>query len=256
MRGLTGKRIVIASGATGIGAATAKRLAEEGARLVVGDINQDGLDKTVGEINAAGGDASAIPFDLADEGSVNALIEGAAERLGGIDGLANVGAEMTRCIAESGKDLMSGDAAHWARTLQVNLTGHALTVMAAIPHMISSGGGAIVSITSAAAHLGLPDVAAYASSKVGLHALIRHVAQAWSKENIRCNGIAPGWIMTEVAEQNLKDEALRAVIENIPLARLGRPADIAAAVAFLLSDEGSWVTGQVWAINGGTAFRD
>jgi NAD(P)-dependent dehydrogenase (short-subunit alcohol dehydrogenase family) len=256
MRGLTGKRIVVASGATGIGAATAQRLAEEGAHVIVGDINESGLKETVGRIRAAGGTAEGLRFDLADAHSIELLVETAAERLGGLDGLANIGAEMEVARKEMGTDLLAMDIADWERSFRVNLIGHALTIRAAIPHLIKAGGGSIVGVSSAAAHSGFADAPAYATSKAGLNALARHVARRWGKDNIRCNYIAPGWILSEAALRFLSKEAHDAAVAGLPLTRLGEPADTAALLAFLLSDDGSWITGQVIAINGGAAFRE
>lgn len=256
MRGLAGKRIVVASGATGIGAATAERLAEEGARVVVGDINETGLDATVARIRAAGGVAEAVRFDLADPASIGALIQACVDRFGGLDGLANIGADIEIARKELGQDLLSMDVGVWERTLQVNLIGHALTIRAAIPHLIEAGGGAIVGVSSAAAHGGFADAPAYAVSKAALNALARHVARRWGKDNIRCNYIAPGWILSESALRYLDREKHDAAVAALPLTRLGQPADTGALLAFLLSADAEWITGQVVAINGGAAFRD
>jgi NAD(P)-dependent dehydrogenase (short-subunit alcohol dehydrogenase family) len=256
MRGLAGKRIVVASGATGIGAATAQRLAEEGAQLVVGDINEGELQATVSRIRAAGGTAEAVRFDLADPPSIEALIQACVERFGGLDGLAIVGADIGMIIKEMGQDLLTMDLAVWDRTLQVNLIGHALAIRAALPHLIKAGGGAIVGVSSGAAYGGFAEMPAYAVSKAALNALARHVAQRWGKDNIRCNYIAPGWILSESARRSLDQGKHDAILSALPLPRLGEPADTAALLAFLLSDDAEWITGQILSINGGAAFRE
>jgi NAD(P)-dependent dehydrogenase (short-subunit alcohol dehydrogenase family) len=256
MRGLKGKRIVVASGATGIGAGLAQRLAEEGARVVIGDINESGLEATVTGICKAGGDAQGVWFDLADAPSIEALIGTTVERLGGLDGVANIGADIETNRTELGQDLLGMNLAAWERTFRVNVIGHALTIRAALPHLIEAGGGAIVGVSSAAAHAGFADAPAYGCSKAALNALARHVAKRWGKNNIRCNYIAPGWILSEAALRYLDQEMHDAAVAALPLTRLGQPADTAALLAFLLSDDGSWITGQVIAINGGAAFRD
>jgi NAD(P)-dependent dehydrogenase (short-subunit alcohol dehydrogenase family) len=155
-----------------------------------------------------------------------------------------------------GVDLLGMEIGVWERTLRVNLIGHALTIKAALPHLIRAGGGAIVGVSSAAAHAGFPDAPAYACSKAALNALARHVAKRWGKDNIRCNYIAPGWILSEAARRYLDRDKHDAAVAALPLTRLGEPADTAALLAFLLSDDGSWITGQVVAIIGGAAFRD
>jgi NAD(P)-dependent dehydrogenase (short-subunit alcohol dehydrogenase family) len=256
MRGLTGKRIVVASGATGIGAATAQRLAEEGAKLIVGDINESELKATVSRIRAAGGTAEGVRFDLADPPSIDTLVETCVERYGGLDGLANIGADIEAARKELGQDLLTMDVAFWERTLQVNLIGHALTIRAAIPHLIKAGGGAIVGVSSAAAYGGFADAPAYGVSKAAVNALARHVARRWGKDNIRCNYIAPGWILSEAALRVLDKEKHDAAVAALPLTRLGQPADTGALLAFLLSDDAEWITGQVLSINGGAAFRE
>jgi NAD(P)-dependent dehydrogenase (short-subunit alcohol dehydrogenase family) len=256
MRGLSGKRIIVASGATGIGAATAQRLAHEGARVLVGDINERGLESTVSRIRASGGEVEGLRFDLADASSITALVQACVERFGGLDGVANIGADLEVARGELGQDLLGMDVGAWERTLRVNLIGHALTIRAALPYLIRAGGGAIVGVSSAAAHGGFPDAPAYACSKAALNALARHVAQRWGKDNIRCNYIAPGWILSESAREYLDREKHDAAVAGLPLTRLGEPADTAALLSFLLSEDASWITGQVIAINGGAAFRD
>lgn len=256
MRGLAGKRIVVASGATGIGAATAERLAAEGARILVGDINDSALAETVKRIRAAGGTAHAAHYDLADAASVAALIESCIARYDGIDGLANIGADVGTSTLKNDFDVGSMQAAVWERTFRVNLIGHALLMKAALPHFIAHGGGAIVSVTSAAAYQGDGTIPAYAASKAGLHALIRHVARRWGKQNVRCNGVAPGLVLTGPARAAFTPEELEKNLELLPLPRHGEPQDLAAAITFLLSEDAAWITGQVISVNGGFAFRD
>jgi NAD(P)-dependent dehydrogenase (short-subunit alcohol dehydrogenase family) len=256
MQGLDGKRIVVASGATGIGAATAKRLAAEGARLIIGDINEAGVRMTVDHIRDRGGTAEAVRFDLADEASIAAMMALCVARFGGLDGLTVVGANIDAARKEAGGDLLAMDPHNWQRSFEVNVTGHGLAMRAAIPHMIRSGGGAIANVTSYAAIAGYPGQPAYSSSKAAQHALIRHVARRWGKQNIRCNGIAPGWVLTDAVKEFVEQKILDAEIAAIPLTRLGTPEDMAALLAFLLSEESSWITGQIININGGAAFRD
>jgi NAD(P)-dependent dehydrogenase (short-subunit alcohol dehydrogenase family) len=256
MRGLMGKRILVASGATGIGAATAERLAAEGARLLVGDINDVGLAETVERIQRAGGTAHSAHYDLADADSIVRLIDACVARYGGIDGLANIGADVGTATLRNDFDVGSMEVAIWERTLRVNLIGHALLIKAALPHFVAQAGGAIVSVSSASAYQGAETIPAYAASKAGLHALIRHVAQRWGKNNVRCNGVAPGLVLTAPARAAFTPEELEKDLEQLPLPRHGEPADLAAAITFLLSEDAAWITGQVISVNGGFAFRD
>jgi NAD(P)-dependent dehydrogenase (short-subunit alcohol dehydrogenase family) len=256
MRGLQGKRIVVASGATGIGAATAERLASEGAQLIVGDINDAGLAKNIGRIVQSGGAAHGVHYDLAVEDSITGLIASCVERYGGIDGLANIGADVGTSTMQNDADVSTMQVAIWERTLRVNLIGHALLIRAALPHFIAQGGGAIVSVSSATAYSGDTKYAAYSASKAGLHALVRHVARTWGKKNVRCNGVAPGLVLTEPARAEFGAAQLEEWLNHLPLTRHGEPADLAAAITFLLSDDAAWITGQVLAVNGGMMFRD
>ncbi|TYB71095.1 SDR family oxidoreductase [Nonomuraea sp. PA05] len=256
MRGLNGKRIVVAGGATGIGAATAERLAEEGCRVLIGDLNLAGAEATAGRITAAGGTAVAAAFDLADEESVKALFERAAAELGGVDGLFNVGADLSPDTIGRDADLSGMDVAVWRRTLEVDLIGYAHTCRTVIPYLLESGGGAIVNTSSSAAFVGEPLRPAYAAAKAGVNALTRHVASRWGKEGIRCNGVSPGLVLSETGLATMSEEFKAAVLGAIRTPRLGKPSDLAAAAAFLLSDDAAWVNGQTWSIDGGGSLHD
>ncbi|MGX9885507.1 SDR family NAD(P)-dependent oxidoreductase [Streptomyces sp. NPDC002276] len=255
MRGIRGKRIVIAGGATGIGAATAERLAEEGASVVVGDIDLTAAEATTKGITEAGGTAIAIEFDLGDETSIQALAYRAAVEFGGIDGLLNVGADLSAETMDRDTDLLDMDPAVWRRTHEVNLLGSALTCRAVLPHLLGQGGGVIVNTSSGAAWVGEPTRPAYAASKAGINALTRHIASRWGKDGIRCNVLAPGMVLSEQFLRALDQEQLDHALEIGRSPRLGEPADLAGAAAFLFSDDAAWINGQSWSIDGGASLR-
>ena len=152
--------------------------------------------------------------------------------------------------------MLGNDVGIWDRTLRVNLTGYALIIKAALPHLLAQGTGSIVCTSSGASVVGEDSRPAYAASKAGVNALCRHVATRWGKQGIRCNAIAPGFVVTENIQQNMPPEMLQKILKFKRSPRLGEAADIAAAVAFLLSDDGEWVNGQVWHVNGGVNFAN
>ena len=252
MRGLKDKRFIIAGGATGMGAALALRLAAEGAHVLVGDINRAGLEA----LAASNGAIRTEPFDLRDNASIERLVDRAAVDFGGIDGVAITGADLSQETMGADRPVTDFSPEVWEHVLRVNTIGHALVMKAAIPHLKAAGGGSIVSVSSGAAHEGGDWIPAYGASKAALHALIRHVARLAGRHWIRCNGIAPGLVETAGAMGNVSDELRASILASQPLQRLGAAEDMASAMAFLLSDESRWITGQVIAINGGSAFRD
>jgi NAD(P)-dependent dehydrogenase (short-subunit alcohol dehydrogenase family) len=262
MRGLNGKVIVVAGGASGIGAATARRLADEGAKVVIGDLNAEGAEKTAAAITGDGGTALARRYDAADEDSVRALVEFAVSEFGGLDGLHNNAADLSPDIITKDADVVTTPLEVWNRTLTVNLTGYLLGIRYAVPHLLERGGGAIVNTSSGAAFCGEPVRVSYGVSKAGIGALTRHVAAAYGKQGIRCNAVAPGYVplesMKKLTEETFgvdADVIMNQVLGTIQAPRLGEPEDIAGMVAFLLSDDGQWVTGQVYGVDGGWLLR-
>lgn len=256
MADFAGRRIVIAAGGSGIGAATATRLAAAGASVIVGDINEAGARDVAQRIVDAGGVARPFTFDLADEQSTNALIQAAVDAYGGLDGLANIGADLSHATMEGDKDVLEMSWPIWERTMRVNVVGHAFTCREAIKQFLKQGtGGAIVNVSSEAASCGEDTRPAYAASKAGVNALMRQIALRWGKEGIRCNCVAPGITMSATAEEQMPPEFKQQWLDLTTMKRFGRPEDLAATIAFLLSDDASWISGQVWHVNGGSHFH-
>lgn len=251
MRGLKDKSIVVAGGATGIGAATAQRLGEEGARVLVGDINLKGAQATAERVRQAGGRAVAALFDLADDDSCRELLSRAVAEFGALDGLFNVAAELRPEIVGQDTNLVDVPVEIWKRTLDVNLTGYFYLCRHAIPVMREGRGGSIVNTLSGLAFYGDRTKAAYQVSKLGIQAMIRHIALVWGRDGIRCNGVAPGLVLTETALNGLSDEERTEIRSKQTAARNGKGEDLAAAAAFLLSDDAEWINGQVHMVNGG-----
>jgi NAD(P)-dependent dehydrogenase (short-subunit alcohol dehydrogenase family) len=243
----TGKVAVCAGSATGMGAETAARLAAEGATVVIGDVNLEAAEALAERIRAAGGEAAAQRFDLADEASVNELIQGAARRLGGLDIMHVNGADLA--VIRRDRDALNTDLAVFDRSIEVNLRGHLLCTRAAIPLMLARGRGSIVYTSSNAAKTAAPIQVGYYVSKAGLNGLMRHVATRWGPEGIRANAICPGFVPTETVVANMGPAMMAEVTKRA--ASLGKVEDIAALVAFLLSDEAEWINGQAISIDGG-----
>lgn len=249
------KAIIVIGAGSGIGAATVRRLASEGARVCVADINDSGAQSVAEDVVRAGGDAFPVRIDLADVKSVESAVETAVERLGGLDA-AHINAADTRVILED-SNALKVDLAVFDRTIAINLRGHLLCTRAVLPHLLARGGGAIVYTTSGSGDAGEPVRPSYAAAKSGLNALMRHVASRWGREGITANCVAPGYTITPEMQASgvVPQKKLDQILAATPSVRLGRPEDIAALVALLVSDDGRWINGQVLHINGGALMR-
>ena len=255
MRGLDGKTFIVAGGATGIGAGTAERLASEGAFVTVGDINITGAKATVERITTAGGRAIAVEFDLAHEQSIQYLVDCTIDAFGPIHGLHNVGADLSDNNLGRDTTVLDTDLDVWHRTLDINLLGYVRTTRAVLPHLLKQGAGSIVN-TSSGGSLGTdPMHIAYNATKAAVNQLTRHVANNWGAKGIRCNAVMPGLVMGETQERQNDQQLQQMFLIAAKTTRLGRPADLAAVIAFLLSDDAEWINGQVWYIGGASHMR-
>jgi 3-oxoacyl-[acyl-carrier protein] reductase len=238
-------RVALVTGASqGIGHACALHLARQGASVAVAARNQQKLDELVGTINAANGKAAAFAVDVADEDQVKAAVKSAIAQFGKIDILVN-NAGITR-----DQLVMRMKRADWDAVLNTNLTSAFLCIQAVIPSMLKQRWGRIINITSIFGQMGQAGQANYAASKAGLIGLTMAIAREVASRNITSNAIAPGFIETSMTAA-LSDEFKQAAVKQIPLGRVGVPEDIASAVAFLASDEASYITGHVLNVNGG-----
>jgi NAD(P)-dependent dehydrogenase (short-subunit alcohol dehydrogenase family) len=245
---MRGRRALVTGAASGIGRATAARLVAEGARVALLDVDEDGLEAAATEL----GDASlALRADVAAEDEVATAVERAAAGWGGLDVVvANAAVQLTGRGDDRADRL---DAAAWRRTLDVNLTGAFHTVKHGVRALLGSGGGAVVCTASAAGAYGIArGLHAYSASKAGLAGLVRVAAADYADAGVRVNGVLPGVTETPMNHWWMDDEAARAQIAAaIPLGRPARAEEIAAVIAFLVSDDASYVTGALWTVDGG-----
>lgn len=253
MQRLQDQVVIIFGAATGIGAATAQRLAEEGASLCLADINLARAEALTEEITGQGRQAFATQVDIADEEAIKATVAATIARYGKLTGAHINAADMQTLRRDS--NILEIDMADFDRTIAVNLRGHALCTRAVLPHLIQNPQSSIVYTSSGAWNAGEPVRPAYAITKAGLNALMRHVAAGWGKQGLTANCIAPGVTPTESATANTGLEFEQASLDFTPHTRLGLPEDHASAVAFLMSADGRWINGQVIGINGGAAFQ-
>ena len=241
---LSGRVAFVTGASQGIGRACALRLATAGAALAVAARNQDKLNELVSEITAAGGKAVAFALDVIDEEQVKSAIKGAVAHFGKVDILVN-NAGITR-----DQLVMRMKRADWDAVLQTNLTAAYLCTQQVTSSMLKQRWGRIINVTSVFGQMGQAGQANYSASKAGLIGLTMAVARELGSRNITCNAVAPGFIETAMTEA-LGEEFKQTAAKQIPLGRVGLPADVANAVAFLASDEASYITGHVLSVNGG-----
>jgi 3-oxoacyl-[acyl-carrier protein] reductase len=241
---LSGRVAFVTGASQGIGRACALKLARGGAAVAVAARSQDKLNDLVNEITAAGGKALACTLDVTDEEQVKASIKGAIAQFGKIDILIN-NAGITR-----DQLIMRMKRADWDAVLQTNLTSAYLCIQQVSSSMLKQRWGRIVNIASIFGQMGQAGQANYSASKAGLIGLTMAIARELGSRNITCNAVAPGFIETAMTE-GLGDEFKQNAARQIPLGRVGSVGDVANAVAFLASDEASYITGHVLNVNGG-----
>lgn len=243
-----GKVALVTGAGSGIGRASALAFAARGAKVVVSDIAAAEGEETVRLVQAAGGEAAFVKADVSRAPDVQALIAAAVKTYGRLDyahnnaGLEGFAAPTADCTEEN-----------WGRVIAVNLTGAWLCLKHEIPQMLAQGGGAIVNTASAAGLVGLKRFPAYAASKHGIVGLTKTAALEYAKAGIRINAVCPGFIQTAMVARQAggRPEVAAQLAAAAPMARLGTPEEVAAAVVWLCSDEAAFVTGHALTVDGG-----
>jgi len=247
---LAGKTAIVVGAGRGIGRSCAQRLAEEGAGVVVADIDAANASIVANAIVERGGRAIGAGVDVSSEDSIVALVQTCLDEYGRIDVLHNNAADTRPEILGRDVDVLNMTTDLWDRTMAVNVRGPMLTSKHVLPHMITGGGGSIINTTSASGLTGDLVRAAYAASKAALNSLTWSIATMHGKQGVRCNAIAPGLILSE-RHQRDDPEATSLALSHHLTQRVGVPQDIAAAVAFLASDDAAFITGHILNVDGG-----
>lgn len=250
MNRLEGRVAMITGAASGIGKATAERLADEGAAVLVTDIQTEAGEATVAEINNAGGRAAFLKHDVAEESDWEAACQKAVEEFGGLDILVNnAGMGDIKPIEETTLE-------EWERTIAIDQTGVFLGMRIAAPHLKRSEHASVINISSIfGASGGFGVSPAYHAAKGAVRTLTKNVALHWATEGIRVNSIHPGFIVTPILEPSRDTPIWEGMTALTPMGRLGQPEDIAAGVAYLASDDAVFVTGVELYIDGGFMAR-
>jgi NAD(P)-dependent dehydrogenase (short-subunit alcohol dehydrogenase family) len=247
---LQGKLAVITGAATGIGRATAQLFAQEGAKVVIGDVNEDDAQTTVDAINGENGSAWFVPADVSSAEDTEALMRNAAELMGGIDVIFNnAGAQRSGPVTDF-------EEAEWDLLMNVNPKSCFLGAKYGVPYLRERGGGSIVNMSSIAGLKGGPGMTAYSASKGAVVAFTKALAAELAPDNIRVNCVCPGWIDTPFNQPAIefmggREEQEEMVQQTVPLQRQGIPEEIAPGILYLASDASSYMTGKELVIDGG-----
>lgn len=234
--------VLVTGAARGIGLAIARKIAERGARVLLSDLDEDGLDTAVADLRRDGHTARGIAADVGAEASVHRLVDEALHAHGRLDGLVN-----NAGIGGLGKDTVELSLDEWNEMIRIDLTSVFLTCKRAVPAMIRQGGGRIVNIASINAMMGQSGSSHYSAAKAGVIAFSKSLAREVAHHRINVNVVAPGLVDTAMSRRRGIDHQRHL----IPWPRIGTPEDVAGSVAFLLSDEAEFMTGQVLQPNGG-----
>jgi 3-oxoacyl-[acyl-carrier protein] reductase len=254
---LRDKVAVVTGSASGFGRTTAARFAEEGAKVLVVDLDADGAAETVALVKGAGSDGELVVTDVSTRDGAEHAVATAEERWGGVDILVN----NAGIVQGTWRDTWDCDELTWDRVIEVNLRSVYVCTRAAIPRMVPRGGGSIVSVASIAASVCVGG-AAYAASKAGILGYTRHISHELASRNVRANCVSPGFMRTPMTTGERaglgpeeQEKQLDGFAQRVPMKRVGSQLDIAEAILYLASDDSAYVTGQEIVVDGGYVVR-
>ena len=249
---LQGKVAVITGSGQGLGRAYALRFAQEGAHIVVADIQEDNAYSVVQEVHHLGGEAVAVEVDVSDAGRVDSMIDQTVEQFGQVDVLINNASIFSTIKMKPFEEITLEE---WNQLMAVNLTGSFLCCQAVSPHMRERKQGRIINISSGVVLMGRPWYAHYVASKSGIIGLTRALAKELGGDNITINAITPGPTETEVPRETVSPEQAKAMVEAQAIHRRETPEDLVGVAVFLASDDSGFITGQVINVDGGLNFN-
>lgn len=242
---VAGKTTIITGGAQGIGLAISQRFARDGAQVAIWDIDEAAAQRAADELVTAGGKAIACRVDIADRAQVDAAVAAVREAFGPISILVN-NAGISNIVP-----FLDMTEEHWDRMITINLKGVFHCTQAALPDMLAAGWGRVVNVSSSSTQSGAPYMSHYVASKGGVIGMTKSLALEFADKGITFNNVPPGFIDTPLLRATLNETAINAQIDGSPMKRIGRPEDIAAACAFLASEDAGYITGHTLSVNGG-----
>jgi NAD(P)-dependent dehydrogenase (short-subunit alcohol dehydrogenase family) len=252
MTNLAHKIAMVTGAGSGIGKASAKIMAARGASLMITDIDEQKAGETVAEIEAAGGIAAWQLCDITSPASIEAAIAGTVEKFGRLDVLHNNAALTNQKILEEDVDILTIGIDTWDAVFAANVRGTMLCCRHGVQAMLTTGGGSIINTSSMYGSGAFVRMPAYSVSKAAINALTQMVATSFGRKGIRCNAVAPSVIMTPLVESFLPPELVKLNEDSTLTGWLGKPEDVGNVVAFLASDDARYLTGQIYAVDGGT----